>query len=116
MSSSFDASTDPNETWGAYRKLIIETLRRLDERTLELNDGQNAHETRIVLLENKKPEEKIDDLKKSVETLKTTVDGINTQLNVDKGKRTMLNVLLNLGWGIVVIFISAVMNGKINLS
>lgn len=40
-----------DEDWHSYRKLVVDTLRRLDERTLEIYDDQKGIETRIQLIE-----------------------------------------------------------------
>ena len=104
MPNQYD--TSDSETWGAYRKLVVETLRRLDERTLKMNDTQNKQESRIFVIEQKRYDDRLDDLDESVAT-------IEKKMSEQKGRQGIIMIIAGGIWGIAVLLINAMLDGKL---
>lgn len=98
--------TSDTETWGAYRKLIVETIRRLDERTLEMHDVQNKQESRIFVIEQKNYDSRLKELEDKLEK-------ITIAMGEDRGRRTIINVLIGGGWAIGLLLLNSVIDGKL---
>lgn len=103
------------EDWGSYRKLVIDTLRRLDERTLEFHESLSDLHTRVSLIEHNDHSKEIDrldkeiiELRKDLFRFKTTVD---TERASDAGKKQALTVWGGALWAVVSLVAAAVLSG-----
>lgn len=97
--------TPDSETWGAYRKLITERLQRLNNQGNDINKTLGQHETRLFVIERSKLDERIDNVDEKV-------NKIERRLSEEKGKQSILNILTGAIWGVIVLFINALLNGK----
>lgn len=79
---------DSEESWVAYRKLIVESLKRLEERTTEIYNVQNKQETRLTILEDLDLKACLEDIKDSIRTLENTN-------NTESGGKTASNKVLD---------------------
>lgn len=74
------------EDWNSYRKLVVDTLRRLDERTLEIYDKMADLSSRVTILEQidndkelKRLDDRITDLDDNYSDFKTEIsDKVST--------------------------------------
>jgi hypothetical protein len=106
---SQDLENSDLETWGAYRKLIVDTLKRLDDRTMEIYTTQSKHETRLSVIESLDSENKLKELEEDVETLK------GRQKETD-GKKSVIVWLIGGIASIATSIITLVADGKIHFN
>jgi hypothetical protein len=106
---SQDLENSDLETWGAYRKLIVDTQKRLDDRTMEIYTTQSKHETRLSVIESIEIEDKIKDLTTDVEKLK------GSKQETD-GKKSIIVWLAGGIASIITAGLTLLAEGKIHLS
>lgn len=97
--------TSEIDDWSVYRRLVVDTLKRLDERTAELHQQQTLDGNKILLIDNRLKD--LDQVEKDIEALNTKVNNINTERSTEKSVR---KIFLSLGaalWSVVTIVISA---------
>ena len=75
-------SSSDSEEWIAYRKLVIDTLSKLDERSIELYGKMADLTARVNALENSGGSSKeIEYIEASVETLDSRVTAVETNVS-----------------------------------
>ena len=105
-----NSSNDTNEDWGAYRKLIVETLRRLSDSIDDLKDELESQKTRIQALENKTTDAHLDKIEKLVGENTKRISTIETEDSNNKLRRQIMTTGANALWGIIVIIIATYIN------
>ena len=101
------AENSITEGWGSYRKLIIDTLRRLDEGTHELAETQNEHDMRILTLENKKTDEHFIKVEADIKSNNEILLGVKKALDSASTQIKLLISIGGLAWTIVVAIFAA---------
>jgi hypothetical protein len=103
------------EDWSSYRKLVIDTLRRLDERTLEFSESLNELHTRVSLLEHADDSAEIDRLDKEMIALRVDFFQFKTKIEADAsaiaGSKKTNMIWWGGIWTIVTLVVSALMGG-----
>ncbi len=93
------------DDWSVYRRLVVDTLKRLDERTAALHTQQQIDGNKILLIDNRLKDLEV--LERAVEALSAKIHAINNERVTEKSVR---KIFLSLGaalWSVVTILISA---------
>lgn len=103
MSTNQNFATEIDD-WSVYRRLVVDTLKRLDERTAELHNRQTQDGNRILQIEGrladlKNVEDKLD--KHSAE-----LTNIKSERSTEKTIRRLLLVIGGGAWTIITVGIS----------
>lgn len=93
------------EDWNVYRKLVVDTLRRLDERTTELHNNFNEARSDIVLIKNRIAD--MDAIESDISTIRKDISSINTERNTEKTLRKVFLIIGGGVWTVVTIGLSA---------
>lgn len=105
----------PAEDWNSYRKLIIDTLRRLDERTLALNESLQELHTRVTVLEKEDSKDELARLDKEIIALRVEVFQFKTKDEAKKeaaaGAKRTHSQWINAIWAAAAVLFSAILNG-----
>ena len=110
MPAPIDKDFTDNEGWGAYRKLIVETLRRLDEYITDIKQEQDHQKTRIQVLENKTTDKRLDDIEADIERIDKAISVIQTSTSNDDLRKKWIMTIGAAAWGIIVIVIATYIN------
>lgn len=97
--------TSEIDDWSVYRRLVVDTLKRLDERTAELHNQQTIDGNKILLIDNRLKD--LDQVEKDIEALNTKVSNINTERSTEKSVRKVFLIMGAGLWSLVTIAISA---------
>lgn len=115
MTSPHDNAQSSTEDWSTYRKLVIDTLRRLDARTLEFHDSLSDIKTRIALIERGDPTDDIDRIDTLIDSLRDDLNKFKTEIvtkqAADNGSR---RAFLFIGAGLLTLLnliVTAFING-----
>jgi hypothetical protein len=82
MTNSPPENAAYSEDWSSYRKLVVDTLKRLDDRTMEMYQRFFDLVGRVSALEGN--EKEIDRLEKAIECVDTKADGIKSDVGTLK--------------------------------
>lgn len=103
MSNTPMQSSPYSEDWSSYRKLVVDTLKRLDERTMDtyqrVNDlavGHAGHEKEIERIELN-----VDAVESRVDDVESEVDKLKTQYAENSGARAVYMWIIGIGCTIV---------------
>ena len=106
-------SVDPTpfaEDWSSYRKLVVDTLRRLDERTIEIYDKMTDLSQRVTILEqndNDKEIERLEDrLTKLDDEYKDFKSEVSDKMSTTKGVLWAFGV----GWTAITVIAQIVIS------
>lgn len=107
--------TNNIEDWNVYRKLVVDSLKRLDEKTLELHQRLDQQSLKQHTLETKASEidklhERTDELADRIYTVSQSVASINSERTTEKVVRRILFVVGGGIWSILLIGASAWIN------
>jgi len=102
-----------SEDWSSYRKLVVDTLKRLDDRTMEiyqkffdLMGRVTALETIDVDKEISRVEKKIESVETDVEELSDNLEDLKVELGEQKGFRQGATWIIGGIWAIASILLS----------
>ena len=93
------------EDWNVYRKLVVDTLRRLDERTTELHNNFTEARSDIVLLKNRIAV--MDTIEDNLANIRADIGKINTERNTEKTLRKVFLIIGGGVWTVITIALSA---------
>ena len=103
------------EDWSSYRKLVIDTLRRLDERTLGFHESLNELHTRVTLLEKLDHADELERIDKELIQLRVDFFQYKTKAEADAaaiaGAKQTNKSWVNWIWAIGSIIMSAIISG-----
>lgn len=97
--------TSEIDDWSVYRRLVVDTLKRLDERTAALHTQQQIDGNKISLIENRLKD--LEEVERNIKSLSSKIHDINNERSTEKSVR---KIFLSLGaalWSVVTILISA---------
>lgn len=92
------------DDWSVYRRLVVDTLQRLDERTAELHQHQSTDSNRILLIERRMPD--LDDVENSITNINKAIDNIVSERSTEKTIRKILLVVGGGAWTIFTILLT----------
>ena len=113
-----DENYSTTEGWDSYRKLIIETMKRLDDKLSDIEEEIKTNRDQINSLINKNTDTRFDkvdqlinhDIPDKIQKINDALADIKTSISNDNLRRRIFTIVGSGVWGLIILIVGTYLN------